>query len=60
MAEIDHPVRGWWFSADRNLANGDSRPVVLHSQALIECAAGGNGFDEMVRDVTADALEATK
>ena len=32
----------------------------LHSQALIECAAGGNGFDEMVRDVTADALEATK
>jgi hypothetical protein len=32
--------------------------VRIYSQACIECAAGGNGFDEMVRDVAGDVLAA--
>lgn len=28
----------------------------IYSQACIECAAGANGFDEMVRDVAGDAI----
>lgn len=32
--------------------------VRIYSQACIECASGGNGFDEMVRDVAGDAIAA--